>query len=60
MKRFDIVTQLIALAGRIQAKRVERLKRREVALKAAIDAATRGLVETQRQRKAAESRTIGE
>lgn len=43
---FDIVTALIALAGRIQRKRHERLVQREANLKAAIKAAQDALQTT--------------
>lgn len=46
MKNFDLVTALIALAGRIQRKRHERLVQREANLKAAIKAAQDALQET--------------
>lgn len=46
MKNFDLVTFLLALAGRIQAKRHEALVRREANLKAAIKAAQDALQTT--------------
>lgn len=46
MKNFDLVTFLITLAGRIQAKRHEALVRREANLKAAITAAQNALQST--------------
>lgn len=60
MKNFDLVTALIALAGKIQAKRVARLKAREAALTATIDAASKALVATQRERIEAQNRKVGE
>ena len=60
MKKFDLVTALIALAGKIQAKRVARLKAREAALTAAIGAASKALVATQRERIEAQNRKVGE
>ncbi|QNJ57281.1 hypothetical protein Stalingrad_26 [Pseudomonas phage Stalingrad] len=60
LRNFDIVTALVVLAGRIQAKRIERLKAREVALRLAIDSACAALTTTQRDRLKAEQRKIGE
>lgn len=57
MRNFDIVQALITLAGKLQARRIARLKAREVALVAAIDAATKGLVATQRERQDQEVRS---
>lgn len=59
MKRIDIVAVLIQLAGRIQAKRVAKLKAREEALKATIAFATKALTETQRKRTDAQIRSLG-
>ena len=60
LRNFDIVTQLIALAGRIHARRVQRLKDREAALAATIKFASEALTATQRQRQETEKRKIGE
>lgn len=46
MKNFDLVTFLIALAGRVQRKRHEKLVQREANLKAAIKAAQDALQTT--------------
>lgn len=46
MKNFDLVTFLLALAGRIQAKRHEKLVKREADLRAAITAAQDALQDT--------------
>jgi hypothetical protein len=46
MKNFDLVTFLIALAGRIQSKRHQKLIQREANLKAAIKAAQDALQTT--------------
>lgn len=46
MRKFDLVTLLITLAGRIQEKRHAKLVAREAALKAAISAAQNALQAT--------------
>lgn len=51
MARFDIVEALVVLAGKLQARRVARLKRREAALKAAIIARCKALTATQKERQ---------
>ena len=58
MRKFDIVTALLVLAGRIQARRVEKLKAREVALKATIVAAQEALTATQNERVNAHVRQL--
>ncbi|BAO20692.1 hypothetical protein X917_gp26 [Pseudomonas phage PPpW-4] len=50
MSKFCIVEALIVLAGKIQARRVARLKAKEEALKATIKYATEALIETQKER----------
>lgn len=60
MAKFDIVTKLIELAGRIQARRVARLKAREEALRVSIDFACKALTATTKSRQEAEKRKIGE
>lgn len=51
MARFDIVEALVVLAGKLQARRVARLKAKEAALVATIQFAAKALTETQRQRQ---------
>lgn len=46
MRKFDIVTFLLALAGKIALKRHEKLVQREANLKASIEFAQRALQET--------------
>lgn len=60
MRNFDIVTKLIELAGKIQARRVARLKAREANLMVAIDSACKALTATVKDRQEAEKRKIGE
>ncbi|WCD55423.1 hypothetical protein LABOLPEG_00021 [Pseudomonas phage phi 21A] len=50
VRNFDLVDFLVTLAGNLQARRVNRLKRREAALKATIEFATQALVATERER----------
>ena len=42
MRKFDLVTALLALAGKVHERRLAKAVRREAALKAAITAATEG------------------
>lgn len=42
MRNFDLVTVLLALAGKVHARRVAKAVQREANLKAAIQAATEG------------------
>lgn len=51
MARFGIVEALVVLAGKLQARRVARLKAKEAALKATIEFATTALVATQKERQ---------
>lgn len=48
MRRFDIVTALLILACKLQARRVARAKAKVAALNAAIDAACKALPEAQK------------
>lgn len=57
MKNFDLVTFLIALAGRVQRKRHEKLVKREADLLAAIEAARGALQVTMESRLQAKWRT---
>lgn len=50
LRNFDLVQALLAAAGRLQAKRVARLRAREAALTATIRAASEALVDTQKAR----------
>ena len=50
MKNFDLVTFLIALAGRVQRKRHEKLVQREADLSAALKATQEAYAETVSQR----------
>lgn len=50
LRNFDLVQALLAAAGHVHAKRLARLKAREDALKATINAACAALVETQKVR----------
>lgn len=50
LRNFDLVQALLAAAGRLQAKRVARLRAREAALTATIRAASEALVGTQKAR----------
>lgn len=54
MKNFDLVTFLLALAGRIQTKRHEKLVQREAILRASITAARDALQETAGKRVVAD------
>lgn len=56
LKNFDLVTFLIAAAGRIQRKRHERLLEREKNLQAMITHAQKALTETRNERVNAEYR----
>ncbi|CBZ41998.1 virion structural protein [Pseudomonas phage phi15] len=62
LRNFDIVTALVVLAGKIQQRRVEKLKDREAALKATIKFATEALIDAERDRQSAQQRhrKIGE
>lgn len=51
MRKFDIVEALVVLAGKLQARRVARLKAKEAALIATIEFATTALVATQKERQ---------
>ena len=57
MKNFDLVTFLIALAGRVQRKRHEKLVQRETNLLASIEAARDALQVTVQRRLEAKWRT---
>jgi hypothetical protein len=57
MKNFDLVTFLIALAGRVQRKRHEKLVQREANLLASIEAARDALQVTVQSRLQAKWRT---
>lgn len=46
LRNFDLVQALLAAAGRLQAKRIAKLKAREAALTATIDAACKALTAT--------------
>lgn len=50
LRNFDLVQALLAAAGRLQAKRIAKLKAREAALTATIRAASEALVDTQKAR----------
>ena len=50
LRNFDLVQALLDAAGRLQAKRVARLRAREAALTATIRAASEALVDTQKAR----------
>ncbi len=50
LRNFDLVQALLAAAGRLQAKRVARLRAREAALTATIRAASEALVDPQKAR----------
>lgn len=54
MKNFDLVTFLLALAGRIQTRRHEKLVQREANLKAAIAASQAAYQETVSKRVTAD------
>lgn len=59
MKRFDIVTALLVLAGKLQARRVARAKARVVALNASIAAACAALPEAQKAVNEQATRHLG-
>lgn len=50
LRNFDLVQALLAAAGRLQAKRIAKLRAREAALTATIRASSEALVETQKVR----------
>lgn len=50
LRNFDLVQALLAAAGRLQAKRIAKLRAREAALTATIRAASEALVDTQKAR----------
>lgn len=50
LRNFDLVQAMLAAAGRLQAKRIAKLRAREAALTATIRAASEALVETQKNR----------
>lgn len=49
--KFDLIQALLTIAGKLQARKVAKLRAREAALRAAINAATIGLTETARERQ---------
>jgi hypothetical protein len=52
MRNFDLVQFLLALAGRVQARRNDKAKAKVLAYRAAIQAATEGLQAAELSRKA--------